>query len=76
MQDLNNKLSDYIKLLRFKAKLSQEEVADKLDVSRNTYNNWENNPIQLNLETLDKIGIVLNSDIFIFFTEYVANSNK
>ena len=76
MKDLNNNLSDYIKLLRFKSKLSQEEVAEKLDISRNTYNNWENNPIQLNLETLDKIGIVLNSDIFIFFTEYVAKSNK
>ena len=76
MKNLNSELSDYIKLLRFKSKLSQEKVAEKLGVSRNTYSTWENNPIQLDLETLDKIGKILNTDIFIFFNNYVAKCNK
>lgn len=73
--NLNTELSDHIKLLRFKSKLSQDEAAKLLNISRNTYNNWENNPIQLNLDTLEKIGKVFNTDIFIFFTEYVAKRN-
>lgn len=75
MNNLNTELSDHIKLLRFKSKLSQDEVAKILNISRNTYNNWENNPIQLNLDTLEKIGKVFETDIFIFFTEYVAKRN-
>ena len=39
------------------------------------HNNWENNPIQLNLDTLEKIGKVFETDIFIFFTEYVSKRN-
>ena len=81
MKLLNDELSDYIKLLRFKNKLSQEEAANKLNISRKTYGMWENNPTQLTLETLEKIGEIFNSDLFIFFTEYVAkrkevNSNE
>lgn len=72
---LNEKLSDYIKLLRFKSKLSQDEAANKLNVSRNTYNSWENNPSRLDLETLERIGNIYNEDIFIFFNDYVAKSN-
>ena len=76
MNNLNQELSDYIKLLRFKSKKSQEEVANELNISRNTYLNWESNPTKLNLDTLDRIGNVLNVDIFIFFNQYVAKSNK
>lgn len=74
-KDLNEQLSDYIKLLRFKSKRSQEYVADKLGVSRNTYGIWENNPISLSLENLIKIGNVFDDDILYFFKLYVAKSN-
>lgn len=73
--NLNQELSDYIKLLRFKSKMNQEETATKLNISRNTYISWENNPISLSLDTLIKIGDVFNADITIFFKEYVAKSN-
>ena len=73
--NLNQELSDYIKLLRFKSKMNQEETATKLNISRNTYISWENNPITLSLDTLIKIGDVFNADITIFFKEYVAKSN-
>ena len=73
---LNNDLSDYLKLLRFKSKKSQEEVAKDLDVSRNTYATWENNPISLSLDTLNKITNFFDDDITNFFIQYVAKSNK
>lgn len=73
---LNESLSDYIKLIRFKAKKSQEDVAKELNISRNTYSIWENNPVQLKLDTLIEIGTILNNDIIIFFNQYVAECNK
>lgn len=76
LEELNNSLSEYFKLLRFKNKISQEEIAKRLGVSRNTYSTWENNPAQLSLETLNNISDKLGNDIIIFFKEYVANSNK
>lgn len=75
-QHLNKELSEYIKLLRFKAKMSQEDCANELGVTRNTYANYENNPIELDLSQLVKIGKVFKSDILIFFNEYVAKSNS
>lgn len=74
-ETLNQDLSDYIKLLRFKSKKSQEVVAKELGVSRNTYQLWENNPISLSLETLNKITTYYGEDLSIFFKEYVASSN-
>ena len=75
-KNLNDSLSDYIKLIRFKAQKSQKEVAKELDVSRNTYSIWERNPIQLKLDTLIEIGNILNNDIIIFFNQYVAECNN
>lgn len=74
-QSLNGDLSDYLKLLRFKSKKSQEDMAKELEISRNTYTTWENNPIALSIETLNKITNIFNEDITIFFKEYVAKSN-
>lgn len=75
-KDLNFELSEYIKLLRFKAKLNQEEVAKRLNITRQAYSSWENNPIKLDVETLLKIGTALNEEnILNFFNLYVAKSN-
>ena len=70
--NLNHELSEYIKLIRFKNKKSQEDMGNSLKVSRNTYSIWENNPIKLSLDTLIEIGTILETDILIFFNEYVA----
>lgn len=75
MEILNDSLSDFIKLLRHKHKYSQADMAIKLKISRNTYSNWETNPVKLNLDTLMQIGKVLDEDILIFFNIYVAKSN-
>ena len=75
LKDLNQMLSEYIKLERFKSKLSQEEVAKKIGITRQAYTRWEANPIKLNLEQLEEISIALNTDLFIFFNNIVAKSN-
>lgn len=72
---INEELSDYLKLLRFKHKKSQEDMAKTLSITRNTYCIWENNPISLSLETLNKITNVMGEDIIIFFVDYVAKCN-
>lgn len=71
-EQLNKELSEYLKLLRFKNKISQEEISDKLNITRQCYTNWENNPIKLDLGQLIEIGNVLNEDILIFFEDYIA----
>lgn len=75
-EKINTELSDYIRLLRLKYRKSQEDMGQLLGVSRNTYSIWEKRPISLSLETLIKIGEVLDDNILIFFKEYVAKSNE
>ncbi len=72
---LNTELSEYLKLLRFKKKLNQETIAEKLKVSRQCYTNWENNPIKLDLSQLIEIGEAIGENIIIFFDNYIAKSN-
>lgn len=74
--NLNAELSDYLKLLRFKAKMSQDTAAKKLKISRATYNRWENDPSELDLNTIIKVGNVFNEDILIFFSEYATKCSK
>lgn len=74
-EKLNKDLSDYLKLIRFKCKYSQDEISEKLNVTRQTYTNWENNPIKLELFKLIEIANLMNDDILIFFKEYVAKCN-
>lgn len=74
-EQINKDLSEYLKLLRFKKKISQQEIADKLKVSRQCYTNWENNPIKISLDQLIEIGEVIDEDTLIFFNSYIAKSN-
>ena len=71
-EKLNNELSEYLKLCRFKKKLNQEEIAKKLNTTRQTYSQWENNPVKLDLDKLIDIGNVLEENILIFFNNYIA----
>lgn len=50
-----------LKSLRCKKLLTQQEVADLLQVSRQTYNNYETNVLKLDLDTLLSILSVLNA---------------
>lgn len=77
MEDkLNNDLSEYLKFLRFKNKLSQENIAKKLGITRQCYSLWELKPTKLRLDQLIEIGLVMNENILFFFENYIAKSNK
>lgn len=54
--------SEILKKLRVKAKLSQEELAVKIDVKRNTVSDYENDVSKPHYETLVKICDILKTD--------------
>ena len=66
-EKINDELTEELKLLRFKSKLSQEDVAKMLKISRNSYNNYENNPLKITLEILLKLSEILGYDLYNFF---------
>ncbi len=48
-------LGDKIKILRLSNKMSQVELANKLNVSKQSVSNWENNNIMPSIDMLKKI---------------------
>ena len=51
-----------IKELRIRAKLTQEELAEKLFVTRQTVSNYENGKSRPDVDMIVRIGEVLNAD--------------
>ena len=69
-------ISNNIKSIRVRHGLSQQEMANKMGISRITYCDYEVNPQKLKVETLQTIADVLCCDIVDFFREInVAKSN-
>ena len=56
------KLSEKIKELREKAGLTQEELAEKMEVQRNTVWRWENQKANLKSDNVRKLSTILNVD--------------
>ena len=55
--------STIIKSLRTKHGFTQEDMAQRLEISRQTYTNLENNPTKADLEKVYKIFNLLNEPI-------------
>ena len=53
-------LSDRVKELREQAGLTQEELAEKMGVQRNTVWRWENKKANLRAENIQRLSAVLN----------------
>ena len=78
------KLGDKIQKLRKDLKLSQEQLAEKIDVTRQTISNWElgetsPNPEQLKLlsKALNvSIDELLNNDVKSVIIDKVSNTEK
>ena len=58
-----NKIAKSIKRLRVAQNLSQEELAEKLFVSRQAVSSWENNRTQPDIEMISKLSEVFNVSI-------------
>ena len=56
------KLGEKIKELRERAGLTQEELAEKMDVQRNTVWRWENQKANLKSDNVRKLANILNVD--------------
>ncbi len=70
------KLSENIKIQRFKKKISQENCAKKLDISIPTYRDLEYNPNKLSIDQAIILGQFLELNVFdIFFEDNIAKCN-
>lgn len=56
-------VGDNIKQLRKKRKLTQQELADQIDISRNYLSELENNKRNLSIDTLEKLAQKLNINL-------------
>ena len=73
MQEINDFYFDLIakniRILREEAELSQEQLAEKLDCSREFVNRVENKKEKISLKMLIKLSAVLNVSPQYFFAE-------
>ncbi|KMQ67178.1 hypothetical protein ACM39_15510 [Chryseobacterium sp. FH2] len=73
-----------LKRLRNKTKLSQQEIADRLNIDRVTYINWENETFDVKSQYIPKLAEILDveiSDLFkddqkIQVTNNIENKDK
>lgn len=56
------KISEKIKELREKAGLTQEELAERTGVQRNTVWRWENDKAKLKADNIQRLSLVFNVD--------------
>ena len=70
-------VSEYLKLERFKKKVSQDKIAEFIGISGNTYRSYENNPETITLDVGVKISEFLDCNIFQFFLDsMLQNATK
>ncbi|MFZ4931902.1 helix-turn-helix transcriptional regulator [Chryseobacterium sp. Mn2064] len=58
-----------LKRLRNKTKLSQQEIADKLDIDRATYINWENGTFDVKSQYIPKLAEIFDVELHEFFKD-------
>lgn len=75
-KDEISKLSEELKVQRFRKNKSQEECANLLGISIPTYRELEYNPNKLNLEQALKLGDFLDWNIFDFFLNIILQNAK
>ncbi|RKE99038.1 helix-turn-helix domain-containing protein [Ichthyenterobacterium magnum] len=71
-------IGERIKKTREKKGFSQEYIAEELKISQSAYSDLENNKTKLNLQRLQKIADVLDTDIFEFLSgaDVTFNDNQ
>ena len=66
---MTSQVGDRIKVIRKSKNLSQQEVADRIDMNRAQYSRVETNRGKPTLTTLEKISIALEVDLIEFFKD-------
>ena len=81
------KTQEKIRVLRTGQKLSQEQMAEKLEISSQAYSKIESGKTKLSLERIEQIAHILNvditelisshdSEVFLLVNEYGTNNGK
>lgn len=65
----NERISKNMRALRLKRGLTQEEVADIMEVNRLTVVNWENRPGKVTIKTFIELADLYKCDVADFFME-------
>ncbi len=77
MKDKLKYISNNMKSLRNRVGLTQDKMAELMEISRVTYCDYEVNPQKVKIETFQQIANILECKLSDFFVEYnVTNSNN
>lgn len=66
------KTSEILKSIRIKNNLTQDEMAEKLLVTRQAISRWENGETEPNIESLKLLSTIFNSLLFVKLSETTA----
>ena len=76
MKTTRELISDELRAIRAKNKMSIENVADIAGINKDTLCRYENNQVSMQIDILEKILIAYNEDFDIFFKKIYANKQK
>lgn len=76
MKSTRELISDELRSIRAKNKMSLETVAEIAGISKDTLCRYENNQVSMQIDILEKILAVYNEDFDIFFKKIYANKHN
>lgn len=68
--------SKKIKSIRLEKDITQDFMATKLNISKNTYMSYENDPANMKMNMFLEIGDILNVDIISIFLQHTATKSS
>lgn len=76
MKSTRELISDELRSIRAKNKMSLETVAEIARISKDTLCRYENNQVSMQIDILEKILMAYNEDFDIFFKKIYANKQN
>ena len=76
MKTTRELISEELRSIRAKYKMSIENVAELAGISKDTLCRYENNQVSMQIGILEKILVAYNEDFDIFFRKIYANKHK
>lgn len=73
---MQNSIGKELKIIRIRNNLKLEDVADSLDINKETLRRYENNSNGLSVERLEQLLDFYKTDKLIFFENVCANMHK
>ena len=67
---------DHLKKLRKEAGLSQEDLAGKMNVSKNTIQNWEKGTTKVNYDRFPLLSDIFNTPVELLIAEFCREEGE